>query len=341
MARTSVIEVAIQGISSVLPAQEYDNSLFHQELDVTAQLRVMDSTGIKKRRVVPLGQTCLDLAKIGSKNFFEELNWQPSDIGLLIFVTQTPDYPFPGNAVQMQHYLGLDKSTIALDINLGCSGFVYGLWQTSQLLSSIDSKRALLIVGDTTSTQYSSANHAVSALFGDAVSLIALEKDSSADTMVFDLGTDGAGAPYLMQPNGGARYPLLPPQLFMDGTQVFTFTLREIPHSVLACLADKKWTIKDVDFSVMHQANEMMLKHLGAKIGFSEQQMVISMGDIGNTSSASIPLAMCLNLAGPLQAKKNKLLLSGFGVGWSWGTVAYEQAPLKICRVIDLHKSPP
>lgn len=338
MALLSVSGISIRGIVSVLPAVAKDNKELYGAHNLAERQRITESTGIRKQRIVAPGQTSLDLAKIATHNLFDELQWRTEDVGLLIFVTQTPDYPFPGNAVQLQHHLGLDKSTVAFDVNLGCSGFIYGLWQVTQLLSGMSTKKALLVVGDTTSTQYSADNRTVNALFGDALSVVALEKDKKADSMVFDLGTDGAGTPYLIQPNGGARLPSAPAELFMDGTQVFVFTLKEVPKSILSCLGHKGWGVSQLDYCIMHQANEMMLKRLGKKLGLSEAQMIISMQDIGNTSSASIPLAMTLSLSSQLLSKKNKLLLSGFGVGWSWGSMAYEQSELSLCRLLDLRK---
>lgn len=339
MALTSVGGISITGIISVLPPIEEDNRYFLGDFDEEELERLIKSTGIEKRKIVEPGQTCFDLAKIAAKNLLDDLCWRAEDVGIVIFVTQTPDYPLPGNAVLLQNYLGLSKSTIAFDVNLGCSGFVYGMWQISQLLSGISSQKGLLLVGDTTSTQYNKHNRKVAPLFGDAVSAIAFEKDQNTGSMVFDLGSDGAGAPYLMQPNGGARKPGGVSDMQMDGTQVFVFTLREVPKSVVSCLERQSWDLSSVDYVVMHQANKMMLERLRDKIGFSKQQMIISMGDVGNTSSASIPLALSMSLHDELTTGFNKLVFSGFGVGWSWGSVAYEQSPLKVCRLVDLAES--
>jgi 3-oxoacyl-[acyl-carrier-protein] synthase-3 len=339
MTITTVNKISIAGIVCVLPELVCENIDKSSEVASQEMARIVASTGIHSRRVTPPEQTVLDLGLIACESLLSELAWDRDEISLIIFVTQTPDYPLPGNAIQLQHQLGLNKGTIAFDVNLGCSGFIYGLWQTSQLLSGLPTGKALLIVGDTTSHQYSESNRAVSSLFGDAVSAIAIEKRDNCDEMVFSLGSDGAGAPYLIQPNGGARTPNRAPELFMDGMQVFVFTLREIPASVNACLTHKGWQVDDIDYCVMHQANEMMLKRLGDKIGITQQQLIISMGDIGNTSSASIPLALCLSLQDELLRQPTKLLLSGFGVGWSWGTVAFTLQPLKVCNVIDLKTS--
>ena len=336
MTEALIKNITISGIVSVLPEVEKVNIDKQSNENSQEMTRIIASTGIHSRRIVKPSQTALDLGVIACQSLLNEMQWEAGDIPLIIFVTQTPDFPFPGNAIQLQHRLGLSKSTLAFDVNLGCSGFVYGLWQVSQLLSGLEGDKAILVVGDTTSQQYSESNRAVASLFGDAVSAIAIEKRQNCEDMVFSLGSDGSGAPYLIQPYGGARRPNTQPELFMDGMQVFVFTLREVPKSINQCLDRKGWAVNDIDFCVMHQANEMMLKRLGDKVGFTSEQVIISMREVGNTSSASIPLALCSSLSSKLTTQKNKLLLSGFGVGWSWGSVAIHLDKLTICLLIDL-----
>ncbi|NRA60058.1 MAG: ketoacyl-ACP synthase III [Psychrobium sp.] len=336
MTTTRINNIAITGIVSVIPAVEKVNTAGLSGVELQDMQRIVSATGIQSRRIVAKNQTSLDLSVIAGKQLIEDMDWQEQDIALLIFVTQTPDYPFPGNAIQLQNKLGLSKSTLAFDVNLGCSGFVYGLWQLCQLLKGLDGNKALLVVGDTTSQQCSESSRTVAPLFGDALSIIAVEKSEQAGEMVFSLGSDGSGAPYLIQPNGGSKAPEKQADLFMDGTQVFVFTLREVPKSITACLVAKNWKIEEVDYCVMHQANEMMLKHLGDKLGVSARQLIISMADVGNTSSASIPLALCLSLSKELTTAPQKIIVSGFGVGWSWASAAMTIGPLKTCRLIDL-----
>jgi 3-oxoacyl-[acyl-carrier-protein] synthase-3 len=336
MAISRVKNTTITGIVSVLPQQIRVNidgasGIKRQEIE-----RIVDSTGIHSLRVATPQQTSLELGLVACKNLLQRMEWEVDDITLIIFVTQTPDYPLPGNAVQLQHKLGLNKGVLAFDVNLGCSGFVYGLWQASQLLNSLSGNKALLVVGDTTTQQYSATNHTVSLLFGDAVSAIAVEKNLGCDDMVFSMGSDGAGAPYLIQPNGGAKNKHLAPDIFMDGLQVFVFTLREVPKSIAECLTEKGWSIDSLDYCVMHQANKMMLQKIANKLDMTKKQLVISMAEVGNTSSASIPLALCISLSSALTERENRLLLSGFGVGWSWGTVALKLNKLKTCQVIDM-----
>lgn len=336
MAITDITGVAIRGICSVLPAVQLDNHQLDFGSAVEEQEKIIASTGIHRRRVVTSAQTALDLAKIAASELLTELQWQQELPELLIFVTQTPDYMLPGNAIQLQHHLGLAKTTIAFDVNLGCSGFIYGLWQICQLLTGLSCRRALLVVGDTTSSICSKQNRAVALLFGDAVSAVAIEKTDNANRMCFSLGSDGAGAPYLIQPYAAAKSPAQPAELSMDGTQVFVFTLREVPKSILQSLQSQGWTVSDLDYAVLHQANAMMLKHLGDKLGLTSRQLIIAMGETGNTSSASIPLALTLALEHQIIQSELKLLLSGFGVGWSWGSVTLTLAPLKICRLITM-----
>lgn len=335
MTISTINGVSVTAMCSVLPATSIDNVSLKSQFSEGELEKIIASTGIKQRRVANAGITAFTLGRHAADDLLTTTSINKADIGLIIFVTQTPDLSFPGNAVQLQHALGISKNCIAYDVNLGCSGFVYGLWQAAQLLKGIEANSALLVVGDTTSTQYDPSNTKVNTLFGDAASAILLSKDENADDMAFSLGTDGAGAPYLIQPAGGALHPNQRACLSMDGTQVFAFTLREVPKSIQACLAQKQWQSGDLDYAIMHQANKMMLKHLGDKLGLSKSQVVIALERCGNTSSASIPLAMCMTLSRQLLNDSHKLLLSGFGVGWSWGSVAINQAKMQACYCIE------
>ncbi|OAH09013.1 3-oxoacyl-acyl-carrier-protein synthase 3 [Rhodobacteraceae bacterium SB2] len=333
MAISKVSGIKITGVCSVLPAAYQSNfdlsGIPPQDLE-----KIIASTGISGRRLSG-GETALSMAVKGASDLIKNLDWPPSSIGLVIFVTQTPDFQLPGNAVQVQHKLNLAKTTACFDINLGCSGFVYGLWQAAALLNSIDSERALLIVGDTTSNQFPQTDKKVAPLFGDGVSIIGLQKKPSAAKMTFHLGTDGAGAPYLIQPNGGALNTNKTLSLFMDGTQVFAFTLREVPVSIRECMASHGWKIDDLDFVLLHQANRMMIERVGLKIGSTKPQLPIDLKEIGNTSSASIPMILTRTLASRVSNNESKLLASGFGVGWSWASVALSLPKLEYCQTID------
>jgi 3-oxoacyl-[acyl-carrier-protein] synthase-3 len=320
--------VAIRGLVAALPARTETADDLAAAFGDDAARRIADATGIETRHVVAPGQGLLDLARPAAARLLERLGWDAGDVDALVVVTQTGERVLPAAACVLQHALGLPKRAAAFDLNLGCSGYVYGLWTLSSLFATTEARRAILVVGDVTSTLCGVNDRNVRPLFGDAVVATALERDEGAPPMCFALGSDGAGAPYLTAPRDG--------NLFMDGTQVFALTLREVPGNVAEAMKLAGWTVADVAHFVLHQANAMMLRRLGAKLGIPSEQLVIALERFGNTSSASIPLAMVSALADPLVAAPCNLLLSGFGVGWSWGSVALTCGPLGAADLLEV-----
>lgn len=338
----SVIEgVRVAGLVSCLPERREGIEAMAARFGAEAAEKIAKATGIAARRTVTPDQCASDLAEAAARALLERLGWEAASVDLLVFVSQTHDHLLPATAAVLHHRLGLAKGCAVFDLSLGCSGFVYGLWTASALLGTTRGRRALLLVGDTTSRLVAPDDRAVAPLFGDGAAATALERDPTAAPLVFELGSDGAGAPYLTVPGGGFRHPrgadpAVAETLFMDGTQVFAFTLREVPGNLAATLEAAGWTLAEVDHVVLHQANAQMIRHLGQKIGARPEQVVLALAEVGNTSSASIPLALTGALAGPLTARPLKLLLSGFGVGWSWGSVAWESTPLAACGTVVL-----
>jgi 3-oxoacyl-[acyl-carrier-protein] synthase III len=305
--------------------------------------KVAAATGIFTRHLAPSGMTACDLGQAAAQRLLTGLGWETSSIDLLLVVTQTPDHPLPGNAPLLQHRLGLRQHCGTLDINSGCSGFVDGLWTASSLLACSNGHRALLIVGDTTSQFVPPSERNTRPLFGDAVAAIALEKDENQHVFLGVVpGVDGSGAPYLTVKAGAARQPLPDRafgQLFMDGPQVFAFTLRQVSKNIAAAMNMVGWRTQDVNYLLLHQANETMMRHLATKSGFNEHQTVTALADFGNTSSASIPLAMAAALADPLVQSRTpiNLVMSGFGVGWRWASAVWRTSPLKYCEKITVN----
>lgn len=311
--------IALKGIVTALPHNVRENADLADMFGAEAVAKIINATGIE-RRPVSASHTVSDLAHVAAEHLMTGLGWARESVGLLMVVTQTPDHPLPSTAAILQERLGLSVIP-AMDINLGCSGYVYGLWQTWALMQSAGIQRALLVTGDMTTRLIRESNRALAPLFGDAVSVTALELDGTS-SIKFDMGTDGAGAPYLISQTGGLRAPG-EPELFMDGTQVMAFSLRQVAPSITRVLEASDRNISDMDRIVLHQANTMMLKTLGAKIKARDDQMVYAVRDYGNTSSASIPLALCDDLKNN-RRERLKLLLCGFGVGWSWGSAVWE-----------------
>jgi 3-oxoacyl-[acyl-carrier-protein] synthase-3 len=336
MAQARIQGIALRGIVSALPASTQDVTDLAQRFGAEQAERIAAATGIHRRHIARPDQCLSDLALPAARELLGGLGWPADSIDLLIVVTQTPDHPLPATACLLQNALGLGRHCAAFDMGLGCSGYIYGLWNAASLLAGMGRGRALLVAGDITSRTLDANDRSTAPLFGDAATVTALEFDPTAGTLVVDLGTDGAGAPYLIKQQGGQRHPDGPP-LFMDGTQVFAFTLREVPKAITSTLATSGLTMADIDHVVLHQANEMMLKRLGQKIGASADQLVLALQDRGNTSSASIPLAISDALGVRLAAQPTYLLLSGFGVGWSWGTAVWQVGALAgPCHTIEV-----
>lgn len=319
----------LAGLVSALPAHVEENADLAGRFGTEAITKIIAATGIERRPIAQT-ETVGTLGTVAARRLIDGLDWAPETIGLIVVVTQTPDYPMPATACLMQRTLGLGPGTAAFDLAMGCSGFVYGLSVVASMLAGGAAKRALLVTGDITSRLIGADDRSLAPLFGDAVSVAALEAGDGDAKISFDLGTDGTGAPYLTCRTGGTVEPG-PPRLFMDGTQVMAFSLKQVRPSIERVLAEAGRTIAEADHVVLHQANAMMLKTLGQKIGATPEQLVVAVKDYGNTSSASIPLALgqCLTGAGP-----KRLLLSGFGVGWSWGSAWWETAGLKVCEMI-------
>lgn len=323
------MNVALRGIVTALPETVRENADLADQFGVETIAKIIAATGIE-RRPVSHGHTVSDLGQASAEHLLTKLGWDKASVGLLVVVTQTPDYPLPSTAAVLQHRLGLGAIP-AFDVALGCSGYVYGLWQVAALMQAAGIDRALLVTGDITTRMILDSNRSLAPLFGDAVAATALERDETARLDV-DLGTDGSGALYLISKTGGLVAPGAP-ELFMDGTQVMAFSLKQVAPSVARVLTTSGLTIADIDRVVLHQANAMMLRTLGHKIKARDEQMVYAIRDYGNTSSTSIPLALCDDLNGNDKVHL-ALLLCGFGVGWSWGTAVWRTPAPTVAGIV-------
>jgi 3-oxoacyl-[acyl-carrier-protein] synthase-3 len=352
MAVARVSGIGIAGVYAGVPTGIVENSSM-TDLATPAELqKVIKGVGVERRRVAPEGLCTSDLAHAAAIELMADLGWAREDIDLLVFVSQSGDYVLPATACLLQNRLGLPKSCAAFDLGLGCSGYVYGLWVTSQLLGSLGGKKALLLVGDTSTWSLAPNDRAVQFLFGDAATATAIERRPDAPDMTFVLGTDGGGGDHLIIPGGGKRSALTkasfdrqtgadgvtrgPMDLFMDGPQVFNFTLREVPALIAQTLVSANWTLDSVSKFVFHQANVYLIDYLAKRSKLPADRVVKALQNYGNTSSASIPLAIADKLGDQLAREDSNLLLAGFGVGWSWGGAAISLAKGTKARVIEV-----
>lgn len=307
----------IKGISCVVPSMKINNIDLSQIYGEKETLKLIASIGVNTRYVADKMITTSDLCFNAANNLLSALNWDPKDIGAIIFVSQTSDYQLPATSCILQHKLGLPETAMAFDVNLGCSGYVYGLKIASSLVNA-GIEKVLLLVGDTISKIIKPGDRSTEFLFGDAGSATALQYDKN-NTLHFELGSDGAGwenivARQLIYSNAsrGANNAFLE----MNGGEVFTFTLKTVPPLVNNFLKKLNMSSNDIDVCIYHQANLFILKHLSKKSNLKPEQVPISIDEYGNTSCASIPLTLCTRK----QEKYKKTLLVGFGVGLSWGT---------------------
>ena len=306
-------------------------------------------TGIQSRPVTD-DETCTsDLCYCAAEKLLASLQIPRESIDALIFISQTPDFILPPTSHILHERLGLATDAAVFDVNLGCSGYTYGLWLASSLLQGQIS-RVLLLVGDTCSKFTSDQDRSTFPLFGDAAAATIVEKNNAAGPAHFVMGSDGAGAQNLIIKAGGFRDPRRgqalqriegadgnsrrDDELFMNGQEVFTFTLNTVSPLVNSLLEYSQNSIETVDQFVFHQANEFMLKHLAKKAGIPDEKMPLTMKNFGNTSSASIPLTICQKLKDKFTNEKPKLAMFGFGVGLSWGA-ALIHSPIELIDSIE------
>lgn len=344
MAFLSYNNVHIVGMSVGVPKRKVCN------LDIADISRDYDAasfvevTGVKERRIGEL--TVSDLAVPAANQLLEEVGWENSTVDGLVVVTQHGDYIVPATSCILQDKLGFSKECMAMDISLGCSGWVYGLSSLVGMMNSGNLRRCLLICGD--------ARRRVEfndPLFGFAATVTALEYKEGANEMLFHLGTDGSGFDAIIIPDGGARNQItpssfvpqeiegreyIPLQSRMKGMDVFSFGITTAPKSVKKLADYYGFDYSAYDYLVLHQANMKMNGMIAKKLKFPDEKVPSSMWEFGNTSSASIPLTIATQIRDQCRNGHVKLLCCGFGVGLSWGTVALDVDHLVIPDLIEV-----
>lgn len=335
MAVSSIKDVKITGIISVFPPKKksnWENELVPQD----EREKMIASIGIESLRHVEKDVCTSDLCYQAAEQLINQLGWQKSEIEILVFVSQTSDYQMPATACILQNKLGLPTSCIALDVNLGCSGYVYGLNIISSLLTSSKAQKALLLVGDTLSKVISPRDRSVSVLFGDAGTATAVEKKKGFE-MAFDLRSDGGGAEAIIVKDGFSRNPIAensflfsefgegifrrPVDISMNGVDVFNFTVREVVRQINSLLEETATDRERIDGFIFHQANKMINGLLGKRLKVDMVKIPSSLKDYGNTSSATIPVTLSTQYENGFFSQRRKMVFSGFGVGLSWASV--------------------
>ena len=338
-----VTGAGIAGVVSCLPERQVSNAQFEVQFGESAVKDVVKMIGVENRYWTDDETSTRDLCLKASQHLLQQLDWLPATVDALIFVSQTPDYRLPATACALQADLGLPSACIAFDVNLGCSGYPYALWLGMTMVQTGAARRVLLAVGDTISKIVDPTDRSTALLFGDAGTVTAIES-VSGQSASFVLGTDGHGAYNLIVPKGAFKDysqsgdPRLLNKasdcLYMDGGEIFNFTLKAVPALVNETIALSGVAAEQYDGFLFHQANMFMLKHLTKKARLPAEKTPINIDQYGNTSCASIPLLMTSCLQERLRKGSMLLGLFGFGVGYSWAGASLAVGPLKCVETI-------
>ncbi len=327
---------AIGPISVYLPDKVETNEQLKAEFPSWDLDLIYSKTGIAQRHIAAPDECASDLGVAAAEKLFAEHDIDPNSIDFLLLCTQTPDYPLPTTACLMQDRLHLPTSVGAIDFNLGCSGFVYGLSLADGLVRGGAAKRVLLVTAETYSKYIHPTDRSLRTIFGDAATATLLEASDEPSLSAFQFGTDGSGGDTLLVTKGGARpeekalkprhRQRWPSDLYMDGPSLISFTVGAIPKLVDNILDAAQLTKDDIGLYLFHQATHKMLDQLQQRLGLGEERMPIVLQDYGNTVSSTIPIVIHdMRLAGRLQPELPNMLV-GFGVGWSWAGCVWRGA---------------
>jgi 3-oxoacyl-[acyl-carrier-protein] synthase-3 len=334
--------VALRGVVSASPLTEIHNRDLTDRFNAQLIEEICKMTGVRSRRVAADNQTTSDLSEAAARQLMDDLSWELNSVDALVFVSQTPDYRLPATACALQNRLELGTHCAAFDVNLGCSGYVYGLWLASKLIDGHAVKRVLLLAGDTSSKLVHPEDRATALLFGDAGTATALEFDPLAPATAYVLGTDGRGEKNLIIPKSNYRgtsealglHDSHPDYLYMNGPEVFNFTIRSVPMMVNAVLESSNKTVNDIGCALFHQANAFMLKHIAKKLKLPAEKCPLNIDRFGNTSSATIPLLM--TTIEDRHVLEGHVVMAGFGVGYSWAAALLSLQGMKVCRWMEV-----
>ncbi len=328
---------AIRAVRYYLPEQVLTTAELADQFPDWSVEKIDRKTGIQARHIAGVDQCASDLAVCAVERLFEDRVCTPDSIDFLLLCTQSPDYFLPTTACLLQDRLGLRKSMGALDFNLGCSGYIYGLGLAQGLISTGQAGQVLLVTADTYSKFIHPNDRSVRTIFGDAAAatLISTASEDHCFLGPFVYGTDGSGGPNLIVPAGAMRQPRsadssvenvdasgnirAADHIYMNGPEIFAFTMKIVPQLVADLLEKAGLSLEDIDLVIFHQANLYMLQHLRKTLQIPEGKFFLSFADCGNTVSSTIPIALKHAVDEGRVKPGSRLLLAGFGVGYSWG----------------------
>lgn len=330
------MNVGIRAISYYLPQKQLSNNELAALYPTWTSDKIFNKTGIASRHIADTEECVSDMAERAARRLFSEGSISPEEIDYVILVTETPDHQLPPTACLLQDRLGIPPHAGALDVNLGCSGYIYGLQLAKSLVAAQEANRVLLLTGETYSKHIHEMDKSTRTIFGDgATASLITTGDSVSAIQRIEVGTNGKGYQHLIIPAGGGRLARSEATgvvsidedgsmrsqdyLYMNGPEILLFTMKVVPKLVAQILEKNKLTMDEIDWFVFHQANTFILKELRKKLKIPEEKFIVDMEDVGNTVSSTIPLVLKRQADIGRFHRGDRLLLAGFGVGLSWG----------------------
>ena len=353
MAILTFKNVGITAMAACVPSNVIDN--YHYDLDIWPEeevKKVVDKVGVAERRFADEKTCSSDLCFAAAEKLIADNNIDKSEIDLLVFLSQTPDYRMPATSILLQDRLGLPMSTMAFDISLGCSGFISALNVVYSMMQNQGFRKALLLDGETRSKVYSRKDRREAFIFGDAGVACLIERGEQFGESHFSINSDGSRGKLIMIPGGGYRNMSSVATLeekvvdeygnirsdeqgHMDGADVFNFVIIEVPKDIKRLLAASGEDIQQVDYYVFHQANAFINNYIAKKMKLDKERIPWTIQKYGNTSSVSVPLTIISELKEQMKGEK-KVLMSAFGVGMAWATAIVPFADCKISEIVEI-----
>lgn len=323
----------IKAISYYLPDRVVTNEELVKEFPEWSVEKVASKVGVHARHVAAQNETAGDMAEKAARKLFSEHGISPQSVDFVLLCTQSPDYFLPSTSCILQHRLGIPTSAGAFDYNLGCSGCVYGMAVAKGLIAGGIAKNILLLTAETYQKYLHPSDKSNRSIFGDGAAACLISTDGFAEIGEFVLGTDGSGADMLMLKTGGARckretglvvededgHKRFDDYLYMNGSAIFNFTLDAVPAMVSCILSKNGMSSTDVDYYVFHQANKFMLNTIRKVCALPKEKFYINLEETGNTVSSTVLIGLKQCLDNGSIAKGMNVMVSGFGVGLSWG----------------------
>jgi 3-oxoacyl-[acyl-carrier-protein] synthase III len=352
MAKSVFKGIRISGIAGAVPKSKVNNLTDHRFCPEDDRKKILALTKVAEYRKAPPEICASDLCQASAEALFSGLDRRPEEIDAIVFATMTADYRVPSTACLLQDRLKCSTTAVAYDINMGCSGFVAGLYNACCLIQGGGLKKVLLLAGDTQTKLCHDQDKNVVFILGDGGTATLLEANAGADDIVIELMTDGSRFQNLYVPAGGFRRPSnnatrevrerpdggmrSEEHLYMNGMEIFKFSVTDVVKTIAGFMEAEKLFPDDIDALFLHQANGFMNEKISRKLKFPDDKVPYTIGFYGNTGSASIPLTMAYHFSANGSSGQQRCLLSGFGVGLSWGVATANVGGIYAPPVLEL-----